>query len=143
VELTDQGLDSLSATQFIATLQERLGVELDADLLFDYPLFDQLTSRLQETSGISEEKAEDQAVWSREKVAEVVNGIFYELTNIKEIEPDIELTNQGLDSLSATQFFSMLEARIGCEVDTDILFDYPLFDQLVDQLLKEVENQTA
>jgi acyl transferase domain-containing protein/acyl carrier protein len=143
VDLTDQGLDSLSATQFISTLQERLGVELDADVLFDYPLLDQLTSQLQEISGMSGEKAEEQVVWSREKVAEVVRGVFYELTNIKEIEPDVELTDQGLDSLSATQLFSMLEARLGCEIDTDILFDYPLFDQLVDQLLSEIENQTA
>lgn len=140
VDLTDQGLDSLSATQLISSLQERLGVELDVDLIFDYPLFDQLTSRLKEISGVSGDKEEEEAAWSREEVAEIVNGIFYELTNVKEIEPDIELTDQGLDSLSATQLFTMLEAQLGCEVDTDVLFDHPLFDQLVDELLKEVQS---
>ncbi len=140
IALTDQGLDSLSATQFITSLQENLGVELDTDLLFDYPSIDQLVAHLEEIAGVHVEAETERNRQSREVVAELVNRLFHELTNIEEIDPDVELTDQGLDSLSATQFLSQLEKELKIEIDADILYANPIYDQLVDTLYASLEQ---
>jgi acyl carrier protein len=62
--------------------------------------------------------------------------IFLELTGIASIDPEVELTNQGLDSLSATQFLTTLQDKFGVELDPDLLFDYPFIGDLV-TFLKE------
>jgi len=134
VDLTDQGLDSLSATQFVTSLQEGLGVELDVDLIFDNPLVDSLVAALEEKSQPVSSVEKKKVTPSRDDIANLIAGNFQKLTNISDINPDIELTDQGLDSLSATELIAQLEAEFGISIDTDILFEYPLFDQLVDEV---------
>ena len=143
VALTDQGLDSLSATDFVATLQTNLNVELDTDLLFDYPLFDTLVDYLediQKKAGVQEHKS---SAGTREEIKVLVADIFHELTNVSEIDPDIELTDQGLDSMSATQMIMQLESKLGVEIDTDILFEHPLYEQLVDEIDRYLQKKSA
>ncbi len=125
VEFTNQGLDSLSATQFLTTLQQEFGVELDPDLLFDYPIIGDLVDFLKEKFAFShddsgEQKQQNQ---SRDKIAVLIADMFYELTNIREVDPDVELTAQGLDSLSGTQFISQLEKQLKIEIDSDIFLN--------------------
>jgi acyl transferase domain-containing protein/acyl carrier protein len=69
-------------------------------------------------------------------IGEAVALIFLDLTGITSIDPEVELTNQGLDSLSATQFLTSLQDKFGVELDSDLLFDYPFIDDLVN-FLKE------
>lgn len=75
----------------------------------------------------------------RAGVEQVVTELFRELTGIEEIDPDIELTEQGLSSLSATELLARLEAMYHVEVDTDVLFEYPLLEQFVEHLTGLVE----
>jgi len=140
VDLMDQGLDSLSATQFISSLQEELGIELDTDLLFDFPFIDQMVAALEEKLPASPCPESENRELSRADVVQMMREIFHELTNIKEIDPDLELTEQGLDSLSGTQFIMQLEAQLKTEIDTDVLFEYPLFDQLVDEIYASAQK---
>jgi acyl carrier protein len=70
-------------------------------------------------------------------VRSLVVQTFTAVTNIQEIDPAVELTEQGLDSLAATQFLTTLQQRLGVELDVDLLFDYPLVDQLVAFLEKK------
>ncbi len=72
--------------------------------------------------------------FTREDVANMVKDLFYKLTNIDEIDSDIELTEQGLDSMSVTALISQLEASLKIEIDPDIIFEYPLPDQLIDEI---------
>ncbi len=134
--LTDQGLDSLSATDFLGTLQKKLNVELDEELLFDYPLLDSLVAALEERCGVTEADRSGGSVSSREDIGAMIAGIFRELTNVSEIDPDVELTDQGLDSLSATQMLAQLESSLSIEIDTDILFEHPLYEQFVDEIYR-------
>ena len=111
-------------------------MELAPDLLFDYPIIGDLVDFLKEKFAFShddsgEQKQQNQ---SRDKIAVLIADMFYELTNIREVDPDVELTAQGLDSLSGTQFISQLEKQLKIEIDSDILFEYPLYDQLVDRI---------
>ena len=132
IELTDQGLDSLGATQFVTSLQQQLGFQLDPDLLFDYPLLDQLVGYLESLG------AGAKAPRSREDMVEIVSRIFYELTSVSTIDRDVELTDQGLDSLSATQFVTQLSSEMGVSLDPDVLFDYPLLEPLCDHLMEKL-----
>ncbi len=138
LELTDQGLDSLSATEFISTLEKKLGIEIDTDILFDNPSVDQLVGALQQIIPQPLAPAENRGATGRDAVAQLVSALFYELTSVKEIDADTALTDQGLDSLSGTELLSALEKELRVELEADILFDYPLYDQLVDQIHSRV-----
>jgi acyl carrier protein len=71
---------------------------------------------------------------TREDINNLLSELFFQLTNITEIEPEIELTNQGLDSMSGTELISQLEASLNIEIGPEILFEYPLRDQFVDHV---------
>ena len=72
--------------------------------------------------------------FTREDVEKMVKDLFYKLTNIDVIDADIELTEQGLDSMSVTALISQLESSLNIEIDPDIIFEYPLPDQLIDEI---------
>lgn len=72
--------------------------------------------------------------FTREDIDNLVGELFFQLTNIKEINPEIELTNQGLDSLSGTELISQLETSLNIEIEPEILFEYSLRDQFVNQV---------
>ena len=72
--------------------------------------------------------------FTREDVEKMVKDLFYKLTNIDVIDSDIELTEQGLDSMSVTALISQLESSLNIEIDPDIIFEYPLPDQLIDEI---------
>jgi acyl transferase domain-containing protein/acyl carrier protein len=72
--------------------------------------------------------------FTREDVEKMVKDLFYKLTNIDVIDSDIELTEQGLDSMSVTALISQLESSLKIEIDPDIIFEYPLPDQLIDEI---------
>ena len=72
--------------------------------------------------------------FTRQDVEKLVKDIFYKLTNIEVIDSDVELTEQGLDSMSVTALISQLESSLEIEIDPDIIFEYPLPDQLIDEI---------
>ncbi len=72
--------------------------------------------------------------FTREDVEKMVKDLFYKLTNIEVIDSDIELTEQGLDSMSLTALISELESSLKIDIDPDIIFEYPLPDQLIDEI---------
>ena len=138
VDLTDQGLDSMGATQFVTTLQEQLGIVLDADLLFDYPLLDQLTLFLESLVGIAGTDPSGSIPRNLDEIESLVRRVFFELTSVESIEKDVDLADQGLDSMSATQFVTQLESELQISLDADILFDYPFLDQLSQHLFSKM-----
>jgi len=71
---------------------------------------------------------------------------FHQLTGIEEIIADVELFEQGLDSMSATELIHNLEQEFNIELDPDIFFEYPLLDQFaeaVENLVSEKEKGAA
>jgi acyl transferase domain-containing protein/acyl carrier protein len=73
-------------------------------------------------------------IFTREDIVQLVENLFAQLTSIQEIDPDIELTDQGLDSLSGTELIAQLEKTLNVELDPDILFDFPLPDQFIGEV---------
>lgn len=75
-----------------------------------------------------------------EEVKALLEKFFFELTSVESVERDVELSDQGLDSMSATEFVTRLESELKLTLDPDILFDYPLLDQLAEFLLSKVTS---
>lgn len=71
---------------------------------------------------------------SREEVRDLIQGLFFKVTNIESIDPDVELIEQGLDSMSITEFVSQLQSKLEIEIDPDLIFEHPLPDQLIDEI---------
>lgn len=71
---------------------------------------------------------------SREEVRNLIQGLFFKVTNIESIDPDVELIEQGLDSMSITEFISQLQSSLEIEIDPDLIFEHPLPDQLIDEI---------
>jgi len=71
---------------------------------------------------------------SKKELQELVYGLFFKVTSIETIDPDVELIEQGLDSMSATEFITQLQASLAIELDSDLLFEHPLPDQLIDEI---------
>lgn len=80
----------------------------------------------------------DVAGVTREGIAAAVQAMFFKLTGIETIDPDVELIEQGLDSMSVAEMLAEIEARFDVALDPDVVFDYPLVDQFVDKVYEEV-----
>jgi len=133
LELVEQGLDSMSATELINQLEERFKIDIGPDILFDHPLFGQFVAEIEKRVAEQQSTAAA-AIVSRNDIDTLVGELFFHLTSIKEIDPEIELTDQGLDSMSGTEFISQLESMLKVDIGPEFLFEYPLRDQLVDEL---------
>lgn len=133
LELVEQGLDSMSATELINQLENQFKIEIEPDILFEYALFDQFAEEI-EKRVTARQGAAEVAIVSRDDIDTLVGGLLFELTRIQEIDPEIELTDQGLDSMSGTELISQLEKNLNIEIEPEFLFEYPLRDQMVDEL---------
>jgi acyl carrier protein len=60
-----------------------------------------------------------------------VRELFFRLTGIETVDPDIPLFEQGLDSLGAAELINAIETEYGLNLDPDILFDVPMIDGFV------------
>lgn len=74
------------------------------------------------------------SAFSRDHVADTIKGLFVELTGFNEIDPAVELIEQGLSSLSFTEMISQLEVIYDITIEPDVIFDCPFYDQLVDHV---------
>jgi acyl carrier protein len=86
-----------------------------------------------EASGGGSDNHPEEAV-TRNAVDKMVGKLIFELANIEKIDPDVELIDQGLDSLSGTELISQLEILLGVEISPDLLLENPLPTQFVDQV---------
>ena len=77
-----------------------------------------------------------------EEIDTLLKKLFLELTAVESIEKDVDLSDQGLDSMSATEFVTQLESGLNINLDPDILFDYPLLDQLSEYLFSKMADQS-
>jgi len=72
--------------------------------------------------------------------ANFIKNLFHSITNVEEIDPELELTEQGLDSIAALEFITNLEQEFNIELDPEFLLEYPLIDQLVIQIENKISS---
>ena len=64
-------------------------------------------------------------------IGALVTDLILNLTGLESVNPDIELLDQGLDSLTATELVNSLESELGIEIEPDFLFEHPLPEQFI------------
>jgi acyl transferase domain-containing protein/acyl carrier protein len=72
---------------------------------------------------------------------DIVTEMVLNLTGVDEIDPAEELFEQGLDSMSATELIHNLQQEFKVELDTDVLFDYPLINQLIELIESKIAEK--
>jgi acyl carrier protein len=104
-----------------------------ASFLDQYVRLQERDTALSPVEPRNEDESTAEAV-SREHIHKLLSELFFQVTNIEAIDPEVELTNQGLDSLSGTELISQLATFLNIEIEPEILFEYPLRDQFVDRV---------
>ncbi|MES2939421.1 MAG: SDR family NAD(P)-dependent oxidoreductase [Pseudomonadota bacterium] len=141
-ELASYGFDSISASQFVAALNERYRLELTAAVVFEHPTLHGLADFLQRQHPQAF-SAPPPAAAPAPVPQPTAHGTGQELARIvadllkldpAAIDADTELAQYGFDSISAAQFVSALNAAYGLDLTAAVVFEHPTLRGLV-QLL--------
>jgi len=77
---------------------------------------------------------------SKLNTSKFIKNLFYNITSIEEIDPEVELIEQGIDSVAALEFITTLEQEFNIELDAEFLLDFPLIDQIITEIGRKVSN---
>ena len=69
-----------------------------------------------------------------------IKNLFYNITNIEEIDPEVELFEQGLDSVAALEFITNLEQEFNIELDAEFLLEFSLIDQIISEIESKISH---
>jgi acyl transferase domain-containing protein/acyl carrier protein len=78
---------------------------------------------------------------SDQKVRTFILTLLFNVTGIETIDPQLALFEQGLDSMSATEMLHHIEENFNIEIEPDVLLDFPLIDQFVEEIQKRATDQ--
>jgi acyl transferase domain-containing protein/NADPH:quinone reductase-like Zn-dependent oxidoreductase/acyl carrier protein len=127
------GLDSLSSVEFRNTLESKLGMQLPSTLVFDYPTIaaiSQLVASSQQSSSVEEADSAGAAV-EQPSIAELAAKVLPQVAAVAQsilgapVEASAPLMSAGLDSLSSVEFRNTLESKLGLQLPSTLVFDYP------------------
>ena len=164
--LMEAGLDSLSSVELRNSLESKLGAELPTTLVFDYPTMAALAGFLaskvsaagsaaarrqssarrrprrkaapkQASAAIGDAtvSAEAHQAFMLQQVQDAVAAVL----GTSSIDPQQPLMEAGLDSLSSVELRNSLEAKLGAELPSTLVFDYPTSAALAGFLASKVQ----
>lgn len=120
------GLDSLASVEFRNEMEACLSISLPATLIFDHPtiaaIAAYISAEVQEKQAIELEAASTS--FPRREVEQVVMAAAVEIIGAG-ILADQPLMAGGLDSLGAVELRNALQGRLGLELPSTLVFDYP------------------
>jgi 3-oxoacyl-(acyl-carrier-protein) synthase/enoyl-CoA hydratase/carnithine racemase/acyl carrier protein/thioredoxin reductase len=147
--LMDAGLDSLSATELRSSLQTLAGVELPATLVFEAPTARQIATVLAGDDGSrrtnrrpASRRARPQSHLGGQTVAVSLKEVLDTAMHVigGNVDADTPLMDAGLDSLSATELRSSLQAKTGgAELPATLVFEAPTARQIATVLAGDDE----
>ena len=148
------GLDSLGMVELRNALQNKLGLQLPSTLVFDYPTADDITAYITsqlsaatdavvqapiESATITDIMPGSQQQQQQDNTSSVLMSPHVLTPVIQEVVAqvigmtpagDAPLMAAGLDSLGMVEVRNTLQNRLGLQLPTTLLFDYPSVDSI-------------
>ena len=144
------GLDSLGTVELRNALQTKLGLQLPSTLVFDYPTANDITTyivqQLVATTGslakdvqastdaaaILVSSQQPVSAQTRVGLADVTLMVQEVAGGVLGVTPaaDTPLMAAGLDSLGMVEVRNALQSRLGLQLPSTLLFDYPSIDAI-------------
>ena len=159
------GLDSLGMVELRNALQTQLGLKLPSTLVFDYPtandIADYITAQLPTATAGSRQLLQSRSgevmsssTWREDQVSSLVTH-----TQTSDITPAIQevvasilgtapaadtpLMAAGLDSLGMVEVRNALQARLGIQLPSTLLFDYPSIEAIAAFIKQRLPSTTS
>ena len=139
--LTEAGLDSISSVELQEDIAARLGIELPATTLYDYPTVDLLVEHIcqrgtethTDEGSCETSRAAGMRMLSPDLVREEVMEALQLVAGLT-VDGGEPLTEAGLDSINSVELQEDIAARLGIELSATTLYDYPTVDLLVEHI---------
>lgn len=125
--LMSAGMDSLSSVEFRNSLGSKVGMELPSTLVFDYPSITSIVGFVSSELGVeaSQDDGNEAAGPSNLQALEREIGSVAQGILGSPVEVTAPLMTAGLDSLSAVEFRNSLSSKLGIELPSTLVFDFP------------------
>ncbi len=143
------GLDSLGAVELRNSLEAKFGMSLPSTLVFDYPsataMAQHIAAHLAVRRGASASAPGSAGAAGRsgavhaEQVAALVASAVSEILGIPTLDVQQPLMAAGLDSLGAVELRNSLEGRLGVQLPSTLMLDYPTVAALAGYLASRLE----
>lgn len=127
--LMSAGLDSLSSIEFRNSLESKLGLQLPSTLVFDYPNLESIALFVasQQKPAAPVRPTRDEAVSETTDSSQLQTEVAAVAKSIlgHDIQASTPLMAAGMDSLSSVEFKNSLETKLGLQLPSTLVFDYP------------------
>lgn len=148
---SDFGVDSITGTQLVQSINRLLHIELESTDLFDYSSVNQLTAYiLSQYKGVLSAAVPSRLLPSSEQGVEhfVKETLFQHLSSTLKVEVNMidsgeSFSDYGIDSITGVQFIQAINEALGIELETTDLFDYSSIRQLSAYILSRHQDAVA
>ena len=146
----DMGLDSILGVEWMRLINKKLGLALEATILYDYPTIRELARYIRSMQGgdtslsapthpIANQRDEGDLV---AELAQILADIMY--LDPGEIDEDDRFSDLGLDSILGVEWIRVLNKRYGTNIEATTLYDYPTLREFADWMQKnQIKKKTA
>lgn len=148
---SDFGVDSITGTQLVQSINRILHIELESTDLFDYSSVNLLTayilSQYKEVfspavpSRISPSSKQNVQYFVKETLLQHLSITLKVEVNM--IDSEESFSDYGIDSITGVQFIQAINHTLGIELETTDLFDYSSIRQLSSYILSQHQDVVA
>ncbi|OYO41288.1 hypothetical protein CG709_21275 [Lachnotalea glycerini] len=163
-DLREFGLDSITLNEFAEMMNQKLNIDINSTLLFEYPTMKEISEYL-----LAEYKERIEAYCAplkHEKLMQIVEEVPTVAVKQEESENDLsellstmlstllgvdesdidektDIREWGLDSISFNEFTDRINQNLGTNINSTLLFEYSTIEEIANYLQKECKTEMS